>query len=266
VSSLTGLAQCEDLRVTLIQTATHWHDPVRNRDMFDNWFRHVPQKSQLVVLPEMFSTGFTMASSQVAEPMDGPTVEWMCARAAELNKVVCGSVVIEEDGAFYNRFLWVTPAGVEGIYDKRHRFRMAGEHQYYSAGAQRLVVELKGWRLCPLVCYDLRFPVWLRNRGDYDVLLCVANWPSVREVAWRALIQARAVENLAYMVAVNAVGTDGNDVRYSGGSAVFGPGGEVLVDCGRVEHLTSCTLKAGDLAAFRDGFPAWQDADEFQLK
>ncbi len=255
----------QPLTLSLVQTATRWHDPAGNRTLFDEWLARVPDASDVVVLPEMFSTGFTMAAERVAEPMSGATVAWMRHRAASLGKVLCGSLVIEEAGARYNRFLWVRPDGTVTAYDKRHRFRMAGEHEHYAAGAARPVVALNGWRLRPLVCYDLRFPVWLRNRGDYDVLLAVANWPAPRQSAWNALLRARAIENLAYAAGVNIVGTDGNQVSYTGGSAVYGPEGSALLEAGGDAGVFSVTLDREALDDHRARFPAWQDADSFEL-
>ena len=204
------------LPLAVLQTATHWHNPQRNHELFEQLLDQVPQGTALAVLPEMFSTGFTMSSQQVAEDMAGPTVQWLCQQADQRQLVICGSVVIQDGQQFFNRLLWATPDGGLSWYDKRHCFRMAGEHEHYSAGQQRVVVELAGWRICLSVCYDLRFPVWLRNCNDYDVLLCVANWPAARRDAWMTLLKARAIENQAYCVGVNIVGTDGNDVQYSG--------------------------------------------------
>ena len=255
----------QPLTVSLIQTDTRWHDPAANRARFDRWFEAVPDAAQLVVLPEMFSTGFTMASAEVAEPMDGPTVAWMRDRAADLGRTLCGSVVIEDGGRCFNRFLWVAPDGTLECYDKRHRFRMAGEHEHYDAGSRRRVMRLGEWRILPLVCYDLRFPVWLRNRGDYDLLLAVANWPAPRQNAWNALLRARAIENLAYAAGVNIVGTDGNGVPYTGGSAVYDPEGRALAEAEDSASLLTVTLDGEALAEYRERFPAWQDADDFEL-
>lgn len=255
----------QPLKVALIQAATHWHDPASNRQMFSALLDEVPADAHLALLPEMFSTGFTMASAEVAETMDGPTVSWLRAEAAARELVLCGSVVIRAGDVFYNRFLWVPPEGNIAVYDKRHRFRMAGEHEHYSAGAERLVVELRGWRLCPMVCYDLRFPVWLRNRGDYDALLCVANWPAARQAAWNTLLRARAIENQAYLAAVNIVGTDGNGVEYSGGSAAFAPDGTVLVERFDEPGVLVTEFDAGRLASLRAEFPVGDDADDFDL-
>ena len=255
----------QPLTISLVQTQTAWHDPAANRARFDRWFEALPETAQLVVLPEMFSTGFTMASAEVAEPMDGPTVTWMRDRAAALGRTLCGSVVIEDGERRFNRFLWVPPDGAVACYDKRHRFRMAGEHEHYDAGTARPVVRLGEWRILPLVCYDLRFPVWLRNRGDYDLLLAVANWPAPRQAAWNALLRARAIENLAYAAGVNIVGTDGNQVPYTGGSAVYDPEGRTLAEAGDDACLLTVTLDGDALADYRRRFPAWQDADDFQL-
>ena len=256
----------QPLILSLVQTATHWHDPEANRAMFDDRLDQVPDEAALVVLPEMFSTGFTMAPREVAESMNGPTVVWLHEKAAASGRVICGSVVIEEGGACYNRFVWVAPDGELTTYDKRHRFRMAGEHERYAAGRERRVVRLGDWRILPVVCYDLRFPVWLRNRGDYDLLLVVANWPAARQTAWNALLRARAIENLSFAAGVNIVGVDGNGVAYTGGSAVYDAEGAALVEAGAHPGVFTATLDGVSLRAYRERFPAWQDADKFELE
>lgn len=255
----------QPLTVSLIQTATHWHDPAANRELFDRHLAHVPERAELVVLPEMFSTGFTMAPQQVAETMSGPTVSWLRQRAMALSKTLCGSLVIEHDGGVFNRLVWMPPSGEPTVYDKRHLFRMAGEHEHYAAGVDRPVVRLGDWRIRPLVCYDLRFPVWLRNRGDYDLLLAVANWPAARQRAWQALLRARAIENLAFAAGVNVVGRDGNGVTYRGGSAVYDPEGVAVVEADDRSGVFTVTLDGAALQAYRERFPAWQDADDFDL-
>ena len=255
----------QPLTVSLLQTHTHWHEPKANRELFDTLLEQVPQSAQLVVLPEMFSTGFTMASAVVAEAMDGPTVTWLRARARTTQKVLCGSVVICEAGRYFNRFLWATPAGDVLHYDKRHLFRMANEHDHYQAGQRRLVVELAGWRICLAVCYDLRFPVWLRNKDDYDILLVVANWPAVRQLAWQTLLRARAIENQAYCVGVNIVGTDGNGLHYAGGSACYSHDGEVLSESLDKGCIVTQVLDWQSLAKARAAFPVALDADSFSL-
>jgi len=255
----------QPLTLSLIQTGTHWHAPHANRALFEDWFAGVPDDAQVIVLPEMFSTGFTMDSVEVAESMRGATVSWLQSQAARLGKVICGSLVIEDHGRYYNRFVWVPPEGSVTTYDKRHRFRMAGEHLHYSAGENRCVVDLAGWRVCPMICYDLRFPVWFRSRGDYDVLVCVANWPAARAQAWTSLLRARAIENQCYMVGVNIVGVDGNQVAYSGGSAIYAPDGAALLEAGAASGVFTASLDGAALLDYRARFPAWQDADAFTL-
>jgi omega-amidase len=254
----------QPLTLSFVQSETRWHDPAANRRQFANWFDAVPDDSQVIVLPEMFSTGFTMSAVQFAESMSGPTVAWLQAQARTRAKVICGSLVVEEAGRYFNRFVWVTPDGII-CYDKRHRFRLVGEHESFSAGTQRVVVPYGDWRICPMICYDLRFPVWFRNRGDYDVLLCVANWPAPRRAAWISLLRARAIENQCYIVGVNIVGVDGNSVSYAGDSAVFSPEGESLMDARDAKGVFTVTLDGEMLAEHRNQFPAWQDADAFRL-
>lgn len=256
----------QPLTLSLIQTATRWHAPAKNRALFDDWFTQLPAESDVVVLPEMFSTGFTMDSTKVAEPMSGPTVTWLRQAAGTLGKVICGSLVIEENGAYYNRFFWAQPNGDLEHYDKRHRFRMAGEHEHYAAGQRPLTLTYKGWRIRPFVCYDLRFPVWLRNRDDYDLLLGVANWPAARQGAWNTLLRARAVENLSYVVGVNCMGRDGNGVEYRGGSGVYRPDGEIQLEQLDREGVFTATLEPELLVSWRERFPAHLDADQFELR
>ena len=253
-----------ELRVALIQATPHWHDPAANRALFGRLIEETAAAADLVVLPEMFSTGFTMSSTAVAETMAGETVSWLRDQAARTGATIAGSVVIE-DGGYFNRLVWMRPDGRESVYDKRHLFRMAGEHEHYSAGRRRVVVALGDWRVSLCVCYDLRFPVWLRCRDDYDIMLCVANWPAARQSAWNALLKARAVENQCYAIGVNRVGTDGNGVPYLGGSAVYDWEGAALAEAFDEATVLSATL---DLAAVRDHrerFPAWRDADRFEL-
>ena len=254
------------LTVSLVQTATHWHDPVANHRHFEALFEQLPADGDLVLLPEMFSTGFTMASRTQAETMTGPTLAWLHKMARQYQRTFCGSIVVRDDKRYFNRLLWVSPEGTVEFYDKRHRFRMAGEHEHYDAGSERLVVSLKGWRICPLICYDLRFPVWSRNSGnEFDLLLYVANWPSPRHEAWQTLLAARAIENQVYVGAVNVVGSDGNNQQYAGGSGVWGFDGARLAHCGADQAVTSQALSLSSLTQYREGFPAWQDGDAFTL-
>ena len=261
-----------NLTVSLVQGATRWHDAAANRDYYGGLVRALQDKSDLVVLPETFLSGFTNETLGQAESMDGEGVRWMQALAVEAGAVVTGSLVIREGQKCVNRLVWARPDGSHAHYDKRHLFRMAGEHERYVDGQQRLIVELKGWRICPQVCYDLRFPVWLRNRHepgrdrfDYDLLLFVANWPAARRHAWNTLLQARAIENLSYCVGVNRVGEDGNGISYAGDSAAVDFSGNPMAVLGAQEQTVTVTLDASALAAYRLRFPAWMDADTFTL-
>ena len=254
-----------DLTLSLVQTPTHWHDPPRNRARFDALFEDLPHDVDVALLPEMFTTGFTMRAAEVAESMDGPSVVWMRNRAQALGCALCGSLVIEEGGKYFNRMIWASADGGITTYDKRHRFRMAGEHEHYDEGMARVVVDCLGWRINLAVCYDLRFPVWLRNRGDYDLLLFAANWPQARQLAWNALLRARAIENLSFVAGVNVLGEDGNGVRYAGGSALYGPEGDALLDAGERTGVFTATLEKSALDAHRAAFPAWRDADDFMI-
>ena len=252
------------LTVNLIQGTTRWHDPAGNRDDFESLLA-AGASADVILLPEMFSTGFTMASKAMAETMDGPTVTWLRERAAALGSVVAGSLIVD-DGGYFNRLIWATPDGQIQHYDKRHLFRMAGEDQYFRSGGERVVVSYQGWRLCLSVCYDLRFPVWLRNQGDYDALVCVANWPAARAAAWQTLLRARAIENQAYCIGLNIVGRDGNGLDYAGGSAVYAPDGEAVVLVGEQACQVEAILDATALTALRQAFPVALDADRFDLE
>ena len=256
------------LTVTLLQTALAWHDPAANRAAFAERLAQVSIPTDLIVLPEMFSTGFSMEAAALAEPLHGPTLAWMQATAATHDAVVTGSLIIRAaDGAYHNRLLWVRPDGSLSWYDKRHLFTFAGEHHHYTPGTTRLVETWRGWRICPLVCYDLRFPVWSRNdpANPYDLLLYVANWPAARRTAWNVLLRARALENVAYCLGLNRVGTDGLGHEYAGESAVVDMRGEYLVQAGSQAVCITRTLHRDALWAFREAFPALADADAFTL-
>jgi predicted amidohydrolase len=261
------------LNVTLVQGATRWHDAPANRAYYGELVRRAAGGSDLVVLPETFLSGFSNDIVASAGTMDGEGVAWMRALAAEANAVICGSLAIREGDTVFNRLLWMRPDGTHAQYDKRHLFRMAGEHTRYGGGSERLVVELNGWRILPQVCYDLRFPVWLRNRRregagggmDYDLALFVANWPAPRRQPWRTLLRARAIENLCCVVGVNRVGVDGNDIAYAGDSAALDPVGEPLLELGAQEQVATVRFDPAPLLAHRERFPAWMDADDFTL-
>lgn len=269
----------DDLRVSLVQGETRWRDPAGNRAYYANLIAPLQGASDLVLLPETFTSGFSNDAIDDAETMDGPSVEWMRAQAAALGAAVTGSVQLRvDDGAggsgVFNRLLLATPEGALHSYDKRHLFRYAGEHERYAAGRERLTVEWKGWRICPQVCYDLRFPVFSRNRFnveradalDYDLLLYVANWPSARAYPWKTLLRARAIENLCFVAGLNRVGTDGNGVHYSGDSAVIDFLGQPVIECADRECVVTTTLLAEELAAHRQRFPAMLDGDAFTLR
>jgi predicted amidohydrolase len=261
------------LTVTLVQGATRWHDAPANLAYYGELVRGAAGHSDLFVLPETFLSGFSNDTGASAQTMDGQGVTWMRALAAETGAVICGSLAIREGGSVFNRLLWTRPDGTYAHYDKRHLFRMAGEHTRYGGGSERLVVELNGWRILPQVCYDLRFPVWLRNRRmaeaaggmDYDLALFVANWPAPRRQPWRTLLRARAIENLCCVVGVNRVGVDGNELSYAGDSVVLDPLGESLLELGAQEQVATVRLDPSGLLAHRERFPAWMDADDFEL-
>lgn len=262
----------KSLRISLVQGMTRWHDAAANRDYYGALARPLVGKTDLVVLPETFLSGFTNETLGNAETMDGEGLRWLRTLAAEVGAVVTGSLVVREGDRCVNRLVWMRPDGTHAQYDKRHLFRMAGEHERYAGGDERLVVEIAGWRICPMVCYDVRFPVWSRNRYDrvaqrfdYDALVYVANWPSARRGPWRTLLRARAIENWCYCVGVNRVGIDGNELHYAGDSVVADFTGEPLVELGAQEQVVTVQLDPAALAAHRERFPAWMDADDFAI-
>ena len=255
----------QDLRVTLVQSHLHWEDAPENRALLATKFKELRGTTDLLVLPEMFTTGFTMRSAELAEGMHGRTVQWMREQSQLLDAALYGSVIIEEEGQRYNRGLFVTPDGKVTTYDKRHLFRFAKETDHFTPGAKRVVVEWRGWRILLQICFDLRFPVFARNRGDYDVALYVANWPEVRRYPWSQLLIARAIENQCYVVGVNRVGQDGNGHLYSGDSAVIDPRGAVTAMEPSVDGMLTFTLDRKALEDFRTVFPVGMEADRFDL-
>ena len=255
----------QTLSLALVQSTLHWHDPAANRAHFAALLDQAGG-ADLVVLPEMFSTGFSMESERLAEPEDGPSVRWLREQAQRIGAVICASLIVQAaDGSYRNRLIWARPDGSQVHYDKRHLFRMAGEHEHYTAGNEQLVVDLHGWRVRPLICYDLRFPVWSCDPAGTDLLLYIANWPQPRRQHWRRLLPARAIENLCYVAAVNRVGLDGKGLDYSGDSQVLDFHGELLLDCEAREGVHRVELSAADLDEHRERFPAWRDADAFTL-
>jgi len=255
----------QDLKIAIVQQDLAWQDAPGNRARFD---RLLPgaRGCSLALLPEMFASGFTMEPDACAEEPEGPSVSWLRARSAELGCAIGGSLALRAGTGFRNRFVFARPDGSCEHYDKRHLFRMAGEHHRYEPGGERTVVAWCGWRLCLQVCYDLRFPVWSRNRGDYDALLYVANWPARRREHWRALLVARAIENQCWVAGVNRTGVDGKGVDYAGDSLVVDPWGRVEVDAGSAAGVFPATLSAGVLAECREKFPVHLDADAFRIE
>jgi len=261
------------LRVSLVQAATRWHDPAGNRALYGELIAPLAGRTDLVVLPETFTSGFSNDAVGEAEDMAGPSVAWLQEQARALGAVVTGSMVIREQGQVFNRLLWAAPDGELQHYDKRHLFRMAGEHQRYAPGTGRPVFQLGDWRVLPQVCYDLRFPLFSRNRVtqegaglEYDLLLYVANWPAPRRQHWRTLLRARAIENLCWCIGVNRAGSDGNGIAYAGDSAVIDFLGEARMELGPAAQVASCELSLDELRAHRGRFPAHLDADRFSLE
>ena len=255
------------LTFSLIQTSLFWEDKTANLSMLENKINSISEKTEIIVLPEMFSTGFSMQPKLFAETMDGTSVQWMKRIAAQKKVVLTGSLIIKEADQFYNRLLWVLPNGEVGHYDKRHRFAFAGEDKHYSAGNRRLIAQVKGWKINLQICYDLRFPVWARQQSEdapeFDVLIYVANWPERRNHAWKTLLTARAIENQAYVVGVNRVGNDGNQIYHSGNSMVVDPLGEIVYHKEHEEDIFTITLHQDHLTEIRNKFPFWKDADTF---
>lgn len=258
----------DNLNITFIQTHLQWEDVDKNLNHFSEKLDQINEPTDIIVLPEMFTTGFTMNPNVMAEEHGGKTLQWMMQKAKEKNCILTGSVSIKDGNTFHNRLYWVMPDGTFKHYDKRHLFQMGNEHQHYTAGTQKLIVDYKGWKICPLICYDLRFPVWSRNRKEetYDLLLYVANWPEVRSYPWKQLLIARAIENQSYVVGVNRIGDDGNNIAHSGDSAVINPRGEIISKPNTNQDvIETVSLSATYLKEFRKLFPVMMDGDEFTL-
>ncbi len=254
------------MKVSLIQTALSWEDPAANLDQIGAQLAQLSASTDLVVLPEMFTTGFTMNPASVAEQTNGLTLDWLRRQAAQLDAAITGSFVVEENGNFYNRLAWVFPDGKFKTYDKRHLFTLAGEDQFYTAGTERLIVEWKGWKICPLICYDLRFPVWSRNDVEYDLLIYVANWPERRRHHWRSLLMGRAIENQVYTIGLNRVGVDGKDIRYTGDSCVIDYNGEIRASLAIDTSTVTIELDKASQAAFRERYAFLADQDQFTIE
>jgi predicted amidohydrolase len=263
----------QDLKITLIQSDIHWEDIEANLSMFEEKIWQINGSTDVIVLPEMFTTGFSMSASRLAEHMNMKTFKWMKQMADQTGALILGSFICTVHGRYYNRLLWMEPGGVFKTYDKRHLFRMDNEHKTFTPGESLLIGTWRGWKICPLVCYDLRFPVWTRNKWDqnthklgYDVAIYIANWPTTRIDAWNTLLRARAIENLSYVVGVNRVGQDENGIEYNGNSAIISPKGEPIITIDGSESIRTLELNAHALQAFRDRFPAFMDADDFTIE
>ena len=264
------MSRSPKLTVALVQTDLYWKDKTANLAMLEEKIWEISEKVDLIILPEMFPTGFSMDASELAEPMNLGICKWMKQMASQTQAVITGSAIINDGGNFFNRLLWVSPNGEISHYDKRHLFRMAKEDETYSPGLELPIFDLKGWKICPQVCYDLRFPVFSRNywkngEAAYDFLFYVASWPATRTSAWDALLPARAIENLCYVAGVNRVGKDGNEIEYVGHSSSFDFKGEVIAHAAEEEKVVLFTLSAEHLESYRAKFPAWMDADNFTI-
>lgn len=258
-----------NLTISIIQTNLHWENSAKNIDHFDAKINAITEPTDIIVLPEMFTTGFTMNPKLLAEEHGGIGLQWMIKKANEKHCVLVGSISVKENNQFYNRLYWVKPNGDYEFYDKRHLFKMGNEHEHYSAGNKKLIIEYKGWKICPLICYDLRFPVWSRNIKDntYDLLIYVANWPEIRAYPWKQLLIARAIENQTYVVGVNRIGEDGNGIVHSGDSCIINPKGELINNLQSHQDKTeTADLSYSYLQDFRTAFPVLLDGDEFDIR
>ncbi|WP_372757365.1 amidohydrolase [Mariniflexile sp.] len=256
----------DQLKVAIIQSDLAWENPKQNRKLFSEKIKSIAKAVDIIVLPEMFATAFTMNAKAVAETMEGKTVSWMQKKALKTGAAIIGSLIILENNKYYNRLLFVEPSGSISTYDKRHTFTLAGEHKVFTAGSKKIILEYKGWKICPLVCYDLRFPVWARNVENYDVLIYVANWPKPRVVAWDTLLKARAIENMSYVVGVNRVGLDGLQIEYSGNSAVYDVLGNAISNIKpHKEQVEIITLERSHINYYRNKLKFLDDKDAFTL-
>jgi omega-amidase len=253
------------MNITLLQLDLVWEDKEANIAKIDAFLKSSVLSTDLILLPEMFTTGFSMQPAALAEPTEGLALTYMRQWAKRYDAAVCGSIIAVEDGKYYNRLLWVTPDGAYQTYDKRHLFHLAGEGEQYQAGHKKLIVTWRGWRICPLICYDVRFPVWSRNQENYDLLLYVANFPERRIRAWNTLLQARAIENQCYTVGVNRVGNDGNDIYHNGDSAVIDFEGNVLFHHRDTEIIKTIHLDFTSLQDFRQKLPFLKDKDSYVI-
>ena len=255
----------DKLRITTVQSTLHWKDAQSNRSLFDQKLVPLVGQTDLVILPEMFTTGFSMEPADVAEPMNGPTIQWMQDKARQLGAALTGSLILEENEHYFNRLIWMRPDGTFEQYDKRHLVTLAGEHEVFTAGKEKLITEWLGWKICPMVCYDLRFPVWSRNAENWDLLIYVANWPQKRRLHWKTLLQARAIENQCFVAGVNRVGTDGVGLTYVGDTSVIDYAGHHLQQTATVEGHFTCTISKKSMLDYRSKLNFLPDQDKFQI-
>ena len=257
----------KELKISIIQSHLHWENPEANRVLFSEKIATISEHTDVIVLPEMFTTGFTMNAANLAEAFNGSTLVWMQEQSLKTGAAIVGSVIIQEAGNFYNRLLWVEGTSTLHFYDKRHTFTLAGEDKIYASGNKKLILNYKGWKICPFICYDLRFPVWARNTEAYDVLIYVANWPEKRIIAWDTLLKARAIENMAYCVGVNRVGLDGNSHQYVGHSALYDVlGNRLSTQDFEKEFVETITLSKDHILENRNYLGFLNDRDEFILQ
>jgi omega-amidase len=254
------------MKIALIQSSLCWENPKANRNYFETKINAIAEDVDLIVLPEMFTSGFTMSPSNVAETMQGETVLWLQSLAEAKNSALTGSLIIEENGGFYNRLVFVFPSGEIQFYDKKHLFTLAGENKIYKSGAQKLIVDYLGWKICPLVCYDLRFPVFSRNVEDYDLLIYVASWPKKRINAWDALLKARAIENMSYVIGVNRIGEDYNGHEYIGHSQAVDFLGDYVLEPNEIEGVFVVELNKEEMLQTRQKLDFLSDRDTFEMK
>jgi omega-amidase len=263
-----------ELRISIVQSTIHWKNCEANLKMFDEKLALIlPETTDIIVLPEMFTSGFTMDANDCFETMNGKVVSWMKAKSIEKQSAICGSIIICENEKYYNRLIWVEPNGLSYMYDKAHLFRLSDEHKTYTKGNEKLIINYKGWNICPMICYDLRFPVWCRQqfsnsetyRGEFDILLFVANWPERRNIAWKNLLQSRAIENQCYVIGANRVGEDGNKIYHSGDSSIINPLGEIVKQVADEDKIIQQNLLMDELIKIRRAYQFWQDADEFEI-
>ena len=256
----------KNLRISLVQYEVVWENPDANRSILDELLEPLNGQTDLILLPEMFTTGFSMQAKELAETMDGQSLKWMVQQARKTGAALAGSLIIKENNHFFNRFLFVTPSGEIFHYDKKHLFSMGEEHKYFSSGNQRVIINYMGWRIALMICYDLRFPVWCRTVKDADLMLFTANWPAARQLVWQTLTKARAIENQLYVAGVNRTGKDEAGIDYVGESVLIDPRGNILLDMGtKSEAAGTCLLSLNELIRFREKFPVGQDADSFEI-